>query len=81
MENKAERLKSAKKYKRETLNSLYKYEAKTKIFYDIKYHSLKTKKEKDEYLIKKWFLKDTFKVFDEIAEDPEKFREKIEKEE
>jgi len=81
MKNKTERLKSAKKTKREILNSLHEYESKTKIFYDITYHSLKTKKEKDKYLIKKWFLKNTFKVIDEIAEDPEKFREKIEREE
>ena len=81
MENKAARLKSAKKTKREILKALRECESKTKFLYDMTYHSLKTKKEKDEYLIKKCFLKDTFKVIDEIAESPEKFREKIEKEE
>jgi len=79
MRNKAERLKSAKDTKREILNSLLEHESTTTIFFDIRFHSLKIKKEIDEYLIKKWSLKDTFKVIDEMAENPEKFREKIEK--
>lgn len=80
MKNKAQRLKSAKRTKRQLLDHLHEYEKETEIFYDITYHSLKTKKEQDEYLINKWKLKETFKTIDEIAEDPEKFREKIKKE-
>ncbi|MBA7547326.1 hypothetical protein ES705_39740 [subsurface metagenome] len=80
MENKAERLKLAKETKIKILNHLHGYEKKTKIFHDMTYHSLKTKKEKDEYVIKKWSLKETFKIIDEIVENPEKFREMIEKE-
>ena len=80
MENKAERLKSAKRYKRKCLNKIHDLEKKTQAFYDPIYFALKTKKEKNEYLINKWELKGHFEVIDEIAEDPEKFREKIEKE-
>ncbi|MQY60243.1 hypothetical protein GH153_00150 [bacterium] len=79
MKNKAERLKSAKRYKKKFLNRLHDLEKKTQAFYDPIYFALKTKKEKNEYLINKWKLKKHFEFIDEIAESPEKLREKIEK--
>lgn len=75
--NKKKRKKAAERLKRKLLARLRKYEKitkKTKIHYDILYHSLKTKKERNEYLINKWKLKEHFEFLDETVKNPEKFR-------
>lgn len=69
---KEERKKQAEETKKKILDYLHEYEKETEIFFDLTYHTLKTKEEKAKYLIYKYKLKKPFEILDEAAENPEK---------